>query len=404
MLNVKTIAEVNAIVAERFGGLRMPSGQIPLAEALGRVLAQDVRSEEFVPDFNRSTVDGYAVIASDVFGCSDAIPALLTLMGESRMGEPAAITLQKGQCAYVPTGAELPANADAMVMLENAEDFGGGAIAINKPVAPGTNLIFRGDDVKPGQTVLPAGAMLAAAEIGTLAAMGISSIAVVRKPLAALISTGDELVQAGQPLARGQIRDVNAPMLAAAIRQAGGEARFVGIIKDNQSALHSAVENAIAGCDLLILSGGTSVGVKDAMPAVIAELGELLVHGVAAKPGKPTIFGIIQNKPVFGLPGNPVAAYFMFHMLVRPLIYSMLGAQPIMIERKLTLPLTRAVSSNHGREEFVPVAIQENGALPIASKSGLISTLSRAQGFIRIARDCEGLPQGEPVEVILFER
>jgi molybdopterin molybdotransferase len=402
MLNVKTVAEVNALVSERFGELRMPAEQISLAEALGRVLAQDVRSEDFVPDFNRSTVDGYAVIASDVFGCSDAIPALLTLVGESRMGEPAAISLQKGQCAYVPTGAELPANADAMVMLENAEDFGGGTIAVNKPVAPGANLIFRGDDVKPGQTVLPAGALLAAAEIGTLAAMGVSHLAVVRKPLAGIISTGDELVPAGQPLAGGQIRDVNAPMLAAAVRQCGGEPHFFGIIKDNQSAIRAALESALPDCDLLLLSGGTSVGVKDAMPAVIAELGELLVHGVAAKPGKPTILGVIQNKPVFGLPGNPVAAYFMFHMLVRPLIYSMLGAQPV--ERRLTLPLTRAVSSNHGREEFVPVSITPNGAQPIPAKSGLISTLACAQGFIRIARDCEGLLQGEPVEVILFER
>jgi len=402
MLNVKTVAEVNALVSESFGGLRMPTEQVPLAEALGRVTAQDILSQEFVPNFNRATVDGYAVIASDVFGCTDAIPALLTLIGESRMGEPSTLSLQKGQCAYVPTGAELPANADAMVMLEHAEDFGGGTIAINKPVAPGANLIFRGDDVKPGQTVIPAGSLLSAAEIGTLAAMGVSRLAVVRKPLAGIISTGDELVPAGQPLAGGQIRDVNAPMLAAAVRQCGGEAHFVGIIKDNQSAIRAALESALPGCDLLLLSGGTSVGVKDAMPAVISALGELLVHGVAAKPGKPTILGVIQNKPVFGLPGNPVAAYFMFHMLVRPLIYSMLGAQPA--ERRLTLPLTRAVSSNHGREEFVPVAITPNGAQPIASKSGLISTLACAQGFIRIPRDCEGLPQGEPVEVILFER
>ncbi len=162
------------------------------------------------------------------------------------------------------------------------------------------------------------------------------------------------------------------------------------------------MENAIADCDLLLLSGGTSVGVKDAMPAVISALGELLVHGVAAKPGKPTILGVIQGKPVFGLPGNPLAAYFMFHMLVRPLLFSMQGAQ--FEDRKINLPLARAVSSNHGREEFVPVVIQAGSAHPIASKSGLITTLSSAHGFIRIPRDCEGLPQGEMVEVILFER
>jgi len=402
MLNVRTVAEVNAIIAERFGSFQLDPETIPLENALGRILAKDIFAEEFVPNFNRSTVDGYALIASDIFGCSDAIPALLTLVGESHMGEPSDISLRKGQCAYVPTGAELPANADAVVMLENAEDFGGGTIAINKPAAPGANLIFRGDDVKPGQTVLPAGRKLAAAEVGTLAAMGISAIPVVRKPQAALISTGDELLAAGQPLTPGKIRDVNAPMLAAAIEQAGAEARFIGIIQDDQPAIRTAVEKAIGQCDLLLLSGGTSVGLKDAIPAVISDLGELLVHGVAAKPGKPTILGVIENKPVFGLPGNPVAAYFMFHMLVRPLLFSMQGAQSE--DRKINLPLARAVSSNHGREEFVPVAIQAGSAQPIASKSGLITTLSSAHGFIRIPRDCEGLPQGEMVEVILFER
>jgi molybdopterin molybdotransferase len=402
MLNVKTVAEVNSIIVNRFGHDRLGSENVPLDQSLNRALAKDMVAGEFVPDFNRSTVDGYAVIASDVFGCSDAIPALLTLVGESRMGEHTGLQLEKGQCVYVPTGGEVPQNADAMVMLEFAEDFGDGMIAINKPCAPGANMIFRGDDVKPGKTVIAAGKRLTITDVGTLAALGMPEIPVVKRPSVAIISTGDELVHTGEPLTIGKIRDVNAPMLQASVTSAGGEPRFFGIIKDDKAAIKAAMLKGIQKCDLLIITGGTSVGVKDAIPAAISELGELIVHGMAVKPGKPTIFGSIDNKPVFGLPGNPVAAYFMFHMLVRPLLFSMLGAG--LNDRIITAPLSRAVSSNHGREEFVPVSLRGGTAQPIASKSGLITTLANADGFIRIARDCEGLMQDEIVEVILIER
>ena len=402
MLNVKSIVEVIELIDHRFGDLHMESQTIPLDAALGRVLSADVTATEYVPNFNRSTVDGYAVIASDVFGCSESIPALLTLAGESHMGQPLNIQLQKGQCVYVPTGAELPANADAMVMLENADDFQDGTIAIYKPAAPGANLIYRGDDVKPGQSVLPAGLRLTAADIGALAALGVTQVSVSCAPRVAIISTGDELVPAGQSLQAGQIRDVNAPMLAAAVTSSGGSPEPRGIIQDEQAAIQAAVEAAMPDCDMLLISGGTSVGVKDAIPAVISELGELLVHGVAAKPGKPTILGEIRGKPVFGLPGNPVAAYFMFLTFARPLLLSMQGAQTE--SRTLSAPLARAVSSNHGREEFVPVRLIDGHAHPIAGKSGLITTLAGADGFIRIARDCEGLSRDENVQVTLFER
>ena len=402
MLNVKSIVEVLELIDHRFGDLHTESQSIPLDAALGRTLAADVTATENVPNFNRSTVDGYAVIAADVFGCSESIPALLTLAGESHMGQPLNIQLQKGQCVYVPTGAELPANADAMVMLENADDFHDGTIAIYKPAAPGANLIYRGDDVKPGQAVLPTGLRLTAADIGALAALGVTQVSVACAPRVAIISTGDELVAAGQPLQLGQIRDVNAPMLTAAVSASGGLPDPRGILRDEQAVIQAAVDAAIDTCDMLLISGGTSVGVKDAIPAVISELGELLVHGVAAKPGKPTILGEIQGKPVFGLPGNPVAAYFMFLTFARPLLLSMQGAQTE--TRTLSAPLARAVSSNHGREEFVPVRLSDGFVHPIASKSGLITTLAGADGFIRIARDCEGLSRDENVQVTLFER
>lgn len=402
MLNVKTIAEVNSLINGRFGKQRMGLEHVPLEKAFNRVLAEDVLAVEFVPNFDRSTVDGYAVKASDVFGCSDSIPTLLTLIGESRMGEHNGLRLKKGQCAYVHTGSEVPLDADCVVMLEDAEDYKDGSIAINKPCAPGSNMIFRGDDVRPGDRILSGGKRITIADIGTFAAMGMADVPVIKRPRVAIISTGDELVNLKSELAIGEIHDVNAPLLSAAVEEFGGDPGLCGIIKDDKQAILAAMLAAIKNCDLLLISGGTSVGVKDSIPAAIAELGELMVHGVAAKPGKPTIVGSIESRPVFGLPGNPMAAYFMFHMLVRPLLFSLLGLP--MKERSTLAQMARAVPSNHGREEFVPVSLKDGLAHPIAGKSGLITTLSRADGFIRIPRDCEGLKQGESVEVTLFER
>lgn len=402
MLNVKTIAEVNSIITKRFDGIRVECEQVPLENALGRVLGKAISATEYVPDFNRSTVDGYAVIAADVFGCSEAIPALLALSGESKMGVHTDILLEKGQCGYVPTGAEVPQGADAVVMLEFAEEIEEGTIAIYRPCAPGTNMIYRGDDVKPGEIVIPAGHRLTAAEIGALAALGIAQVPVVRPPHVAIISTGDELVPLNESLTMGKIRDVNGPMLFTAVRNAGGETKSYSIIKDEEAPIREEIKKAIQDCDLLILTGGTSVGIKDTISGIIEELGELSVHGIAVKPGKPTILGVIQEKPVFGLPGNPVAAYFMFHLLVQPLLFSMQGAT--LTEFKEIVPLARSISSNHGREEFIPVRMKDGIAQPIASKSGLITTLSAADGFIRIPRDCEGLKQGESVEVTYFRR
>jgi len=402
MLNVITVSEAQQLIAEKFGQLRMPEEQVLLEGALARVLARDCVATEFVPDFNRSTVDGYAVRAQDVFGCSDSIPALLMQIGEAHMGEHTTLTIHSGECVYVPTGAEIPAGADCVITLEDTEPLGDGTIAVYKPVPPGTNLIFRGDDVKPGDLVLPAGRRLNVADIGALAALGQTCVSVRQAPRIAVISTGDEIVAPGEPLPMGKIRDVNAPMLLALAQEAGASADFIGIIPDSVPDVRAALEKALVGHDLVLLTGGTSVGVKDAVPQVVAELGELLVHGLAVKPGKPTLFGQVEGKPVFGLPGNPVAAYFMAFLLVRPLVASMLGTH--FDERKVSLPVARNVPSNHGREEYVPVVIREGKAQPIASKSGLITTLANTDGFLCIPRDKEGLRQGETVEVTLFER
>ncbi len=400
MLTVQNLADVQTLIKTRFGKIQTSVENVPLDEALDRILAIDLTAGENIPNFTRSTVDGYAVKGSDIFGCTDAIPAILKLVGESVMGESMDIHLEKGQCVSVPTGGVIPQGADTVVMLEDAEVYGDGTIGIRKPCAPGTNLIFRGDDVQPGDLVYIKGKKIAAKDIGTLAAMGVAQVPVKKRPSIAIISSGDELVEAGRTLQLGQIRDVNGPMLSAFAAQCGAQPTFLGIIKDDKNLLEEAIKQHLHDCDILVLSGGTSAGVKDAIPDAILDLGALLVHGIAVKPGKPTVVGQIQNKPVFGLPGNPVAAYFMFLLLVKPLIASMLGIS--CSEQKRIFSISRAVSSNQGREDLVPVAIKGDMADPIIGKSGLITTLSAADGYFHIPRACEGIKKGDPEEVILF--
>ncbi len=397
MLSVIPIAEALGLVLEKF---RREPGRIEsvsLQQALGRFLGMDVIAQEDVPAFNRSTVDGFAVRSADLRGCSDSIPALLQKSGESIMGQAFDLPLAPGSCVYVPTGGAIPPNADATVMLEYTEDFGGDQFAFYKPVAPGANLILRGEDLKQGEVILKSGKKLGVADIGTLAALGKTTVPVFSQPVVGIISTGDELVEPGENLRPGQIRDVNSAMLRTAVEQCNGVAINKGIVEDKYDDLKDACLSLIPDVDVLLVSGGTSVGEKDNIPRIVAELGEMLVHGLAVKPGKPTIIGEIEGKAVFGLPGNPVAAFFIFDYLAKPLL---LAWQRGKVEvEQVEARLTRAVSSNHGREEFILVRLDGSDAEPVPSKSGLISTVSRANAYFIIPRDQEGLPKGTLVQV-----
>ena len=400
MLNVKTSAQAQELLARHFCRLT-DCETADLSCALGRSLCENIVSREYIPDFNRSTVDGYALVAADTFGCSENTPALLRQTGQVLMGQPAELPLSRGECIYVPTGGQLPAGADAMVMLEYAEELGDGMIAIQNPAAPGINLVFRGDDLSLGQSVFTAGHILEAKDIGALAAMGYGSVPVFCRPRVAVLSTGDEIVPPETPvLSPGQMRDVNAPMLSSAVAECGGRVSFSCIVPDTPEALGSAVEKALAVSDLVILSGGSSVGERDAAAQVLSKMGQLLFHGLALKPGKPTLAAEICGKPVFGLPGHPVAAYFVFRLFVRPLLFAMTGSKAA--EHRVSALCGAAIPSNHGREECVPVKLEGELALPIFGKSGLIATLSSADGYIRIPRDAEGLSQGDRVSVLLF--
>jgi molybdenum cofactor synthesis domain-containing protein len=401
MLKTRPVSEVTHIIADRFGTCRMETETVPLENALGRVLAEDILASAFIPNFNRATVDGYAVQVNDIRDCSEKTPVILNLVGHSHMGAQTTFSITRGECAYVPTGGEVPDGTQVMVMIEDTREVAGDRITFYKPYAAGLNLIFRGEDTQPGDRVIPAGKRLKIADTGTLAAMGIMEVPVRQRPRVAIISTGDEIVPAAQPISGGLIRDVNAPMLRNAVQVNGGCSRFHGIVKDNLASIKAAVLVALPEADMLLISGGTSMDTRDAVTAVIADLGEVYVHGITVKPGKPTIFGTIQDKPVFGLPGNPVSAYFTFQLFVRPLLHSLQGTHPV--DRQITLPLARDVVTNHGREECVPVIIADGLAHPVASKSGLITTVSCADGYFRIPRDLPGRKKGDFVEITFLD-
>ena len=403
MLEVKTPEEVLRLIEKEF----KPLGQtesVPLSAALGRVLAEPITAQEYVPDFDRSTVDGYACRAADTFGCSDAIPAILNLAGEVLMGQGADFALSRDSCIYVPTGGAIPKGADCAVMLEYTEDYGDGTVGIMKPGAPGMNLIFRGDDVFPGKEILPAGRVLTAQDIGALAAIGRISVPVARRVKVGVISTGDELVPPNKTPGPGQVRDVNAPLLTAMLEAFGAEAVSYGIVVDDEALLRRKMQDAARDCDAVILSGGSSVGVKDAACRIIESMGELLLHGIAIKPGKPTILGKTGNKPLIGLPGHPVAACFVAQLFVLPLLGRLMGRKRE--EYTVTAELTESLGANHGREQINACHLRREGgklmAAPIRSKSGLITQLAGADGYFIISRDCEGLPKGAQVHVYLY--
>ena len=403
MLQVKTPEEVLALIRKEFSPLPGRTETVPYTEALGRVLAEDITAEEYVPDFDRSTVDGYACRAADTFGCSDAIPAILTVAGEVQMGRGADFALARESCAYVPTGGAIPSGADCAVMIEYTEDYGDGTVGILKPGAPGMNLIFRGDDVFPGKPILKAGRVLTAQDIGALAAVGRTQVPVVRRLRIGVISTGDELVPPEEAPGPGQVRDVNTPLLAAMLKEFGADCVSYGIVVDDEALLREKVRIAARECDAVILSGGSSVGVKDATCRIIEEMGELLLHGIAVKPGKPTILGRAGRIPLIGLPGHPVAACIVAKLFVLPLLGRL--SDRVREQLPVTAELTESLGANHGRAQVSACVLKREGgkllATPIRSKAGLITQLAGADGFFVIDRDCEGLPKGAAVQVFL---
>lgn len=381
---------------------------VSTTEALGRVTYEPVHSPQALPAFPRSTVDGYAVRAIDTHGASESLPAYLRLVGEVTMGAPATIRLQPTECALIHTGGMLPEGADAVVMLEYTQPVGEGEIEVQRAVVEGENVLRVGEDVAQGQLTLPKGVRLRPAEIGGLMGLGITRIQVVRRPQVGILSSGDELIPPDQTPAPGQIRDINSYSLAALVTRAGGIPRLYGILPDHAEALEAAAAGALAECDLVVITAGSSASQRDLTAEVVGRLGEpgVLVHGVNVRPGKPTILAMCDGKPVVGLPGNPVSALVIAGLFVVPLIQRLVGLERLPIRPKVSARLALNIASLTGREDWVPVKLErtqgEYVAHPVFFKSNLIFRLAEADGLLRVPPEANGLNAGELVEVYPF--
>jgi molybdopterin molybdotransferase len=394
--------------------LKRAPGTEPVATAgaLGRVLAADLAAPASLPSFRRSTMDGYAVRAADTFGASESLPAFLRVVGEVAMGAAPDVTLRPGECAVVHTGSALPDTADAVVQIEHTQAVGeGGAppfdLEVGRSVAVGQNVLQIGEDVESGSTLFQAGHVLRPQDLGGLLALGLVRVEVAARPRVAILATGDEVVAPEQEPRPGQIRDINSYTIAALAQGAGAAPDVRGIIPDRFEALLEAARDALAAADMVVMTAGSSVSVRDMTVRVIGELGRpgVLFHGVATRPGKPTIGGVVDGVPVLGLPGNPVSAMIQFEMFGMPAINHLLGRRDEGPRRVVVARLAQNVASESGREDYVPVRLVmqagETLAIPVFGKSNLIYTLVNADGVIKVPLNKAGLLAGEAVEVVL---
>lgn len=397
----RILLEVNPVGTEKIETIR----------ARGRVLAEDIYSQVDLPHFHRAAMDGYAVQARDTFGASASLPAYLKVAGTVEMGKEAARPLAKGEAMRISTGGMLPPEGDAVVMVEYTDEVGEGTVEIHRGVSPWQNVILIGDDIKKGELVFRRGRRLRAHDLGALTGVGISSLSVFKKPRVSLISTGDEIVDADTEPLPGQVRNINQHSLAGLIEECGSELNDLGVIRDDREALGMALIKALNLADLVLLSGGSSVGARDIALDAILSLPEarILFHGISVSPGKPTIFAKAAGKPLLGLPGYPVSALVIFDLFAAPLIRTLGGEDSTtacQFQKTARAILKTNVASQIGREDYVRVILEEvDGqpyATPLPSKSGAIFTLVKADGMIRIDLNQEGIEQGEEVEVILF--
>ncbi|MBM3151691.1 MAG: molybdopterin molybdenumtransferase MoeA [Chloroflexi bacterium] len=385
-----------------------PAELIDTVDCLERISASPVIAPHDLPEFSRSSVDGYAVRATSTHGASDSQPAYLNLAEETPMGSRPEVSLLPTQASLIHTGGMLPEGADSVVMLEYTQETAGSEIEVFRPVMVGENVILRGEDLSVGQIIIPPGTRIRPAEIGGLMALGIIECRVAIKPRVGIISTGDEVVPPRVSPALGQVRDVNSHTLAALVEQSGGEPVLLGIVPDSLEKLKEVAAASLVDCDMLVITAGSSASVRDLTVDAIHSLGRpgVLVHGVNVRPGKPTILAVCDDKPVIGLPGNPVSALVIAGLIVVPLIQRLSGAP-----RRTYTPSVRArlggnIPSQAGREDWVAVRLVRKGevvsAEPIFGKSNLIFSLAAADGLVRIAPDATGLEAGETVEVFLI--
>jgi molybdopterin molybdotransferase len=411
-LKVKTVGEV----LEMISGLKpLPGEVVELESACGRVLAAEVLAPEPVPHFDRSVMDGYAVSAKDTFGATETLPVLLEIAGEVAMGADVSLRIEPGKAIAIPTGGMLPAGADAVVMVEYTYPLDAQTIEVTRAVAPNENVLRKGEDIAANEELLPRGWRLRPQDVGMLAALGIGRVAVYRRPRVAVLSTGDEIVPvATSVLPPGVVRDINSFALAAQIQDAGGIIGYRTVVEDRLEALVDSCREAFQEHDVVVLSGGSSVGMRDFTVRILEGFpeAELLVHGVAIRPGKPTILARIGRKILWGLPGQPVSSMMVCRSLVLPSLAALQGFTETENAQEpgntVSGILANQLPSVHGRTDYVPVMLLQEGeellVSPIFGKSAMISVLGRADGYVIVPVHVEGLEQGSRVKVYLFSR
>lgn len=408
-----SVQEARQKLFEHLAGHKLAFEEVKLSEAFDRILAKDILATEDLPPHPRSTMDGFAVRSPDTFGASESMPCYLSITGEILMGKPPEGEVKKGCCYKIPTGGLLPKGTDSVVMLEHTVPVDETMLEVVKGVGAGTNIVQKGEDIAKGSVALAAGQKLRPQEIGLLAGLGLATVPVFQKVRVGILSTGDEIIDHTQTPAPGEIRNINTLAIAGLVRKAGAFYTDYGIVSDNFDVFLDNVKQAVNENDLVLFSGGSSVGVRDLGERVVEALGPpgILVHGVKLKPGKPILIGICakNSTPIFGLPGHPVSAMVCFDFFVQPAISHLSGLQfdnPLQ-PASITARLSRNINSAAGRLDVIRVKLVKQGttytAEPILGKSGSISTLSRADGYFLIEEDSQGVTEDSLIEVYIFQ-
>lgn len=403
-----TFDEAQRAIQAQFKPIFLGEEEAVLLEAYNRVLNEDIVSTLDIPPFNRSTVDGYAVKANDTVGADENQPATLQVSGIVNIGEQPNVILTKGGAVEIVTGAPIPEGADAVVMIEDTEREGD-ELHIFSPAITQENVMKKGSDIKRDATVFKKGQVLGSSEIGVLAALGLTKVKVLKTPIVAVLSTGGEITEPGKALPAGKIYDINSYSLGVAVIESGAKPVYFGVIPDDKAALSKAMQTALASADMLITSGGVSVGPRDYTPQIVDSLGKpgVVVYGIAVKPGKPTTVGFVGDKPIFSLPGHPTSALLIFYLLARPLIQR-LGGRPVIGMKMIRALAGSRMFSAKGRRTFVMVKLEFDKecrliAEPVESgASGAITTLANADGFVEIPENEQFVDVNQEVAVVLF--
>jgi molybdenum cofactor synthesis domain-containing protein len=401
--------EAKKVIAERLKPEALGAEELPLLDAYNRVLRENVVSALDIPPFSRSTVDGFAVQAEDTFSAEENQPVTLSVRGVVNIGELPKIRIGKGEATEIVTGAPIPDGADAVVMVEDT-DRKDAKLRVYRAVTKDGNVMKKGSDIKKGETVLKAGQVLGASEIGVLAALGLTKAKVFSVPVVAVLSTGGEVTEPGKELPAGKIYDINAYSLCTAVRESGGKPVYLGVVPDDEAALRKALEHALASADMVLTSGGVSVGPHDLTPKIVNSLGKpgVFVSGIAVKPGKPTTVALVDGKPVFALPGHPTSALLLFHLLARPVIQTMSGRTATEANTMKALAAKRMFQAK-GRRTFVMVKLKRDKLKGLVAEpvetgaSGAITTLAKADGFVEVPADQQFIDAGEEVDVGLLK-